>query len=307
MASSADASAAKSLRKGVLCILLSAFGFALMAMFVRLADVCGDEQLPAVQKALFRNLVAAVIAGWAFFRRTPPVRREVSLPDSFKTWRDLNLRCVFGSVGIFANFYALTHIPVGNAMALNRTAPFFTLLMSWILLGQRMTLRQTLCVTGAFAGAMFVIKPGFGMLSGHALVGLFSGFGAGAAYAFLHKLGKAGVDGAFIIFFFSVFSCVACVPFLVCGFVPMSSLQVGVLLAAGACAALGQFGITWGYRFAEPRQVAVYDYTGIIFAAILGFLAFGQIPDVFSLLGFAVIIIMGLALHFRHVILPRSL
>jgi drug/metabolite transporter (DMT)-like permease len=300
MASTTDASAPKSLRKGILCILLSAFGFALMAMFVRLADVCGDSQLPAVQKALFRNLVAAVIAGWAFFRRTPSASHEVSLPDSFKAWSDLFLRCVFGSIGIFANFYALTHIPVGNAMALNRTAPFFTLLMSWLLLGQRMTLRQTLCVAGAFAGAMFVIKPGTGMLSGHALIGLFSGFGAGAAYAFLHKLGKAGIDGAFIILFFSVFSCIACVPFLVCGFVPMSSLQIGVLLAAGACAALGQFGITWGYRFAEPRQVAVYDYTGIIFAAILGFLAFGQIPDALSLIGFAVIIIMGLALHYRH-------
>ena len=299
MASAADASASKSLRKGVLCILLSAFGFALMAMFVRLADVCGDGQLPAVQKALFRNLVAAGIAGWAFFRRPSAVCRKVAIPQTPKVWGDLILRCVFGTIGIFANFYALTHIPVGNAMALNRTAPFFTLLMGWILLGQRMTLRQMLCVAGAFAGAMFVIKPGDGMLSGHALIGLFGGFGAGAAYAFLHKLGKAGIDGAFIIFFFSVFSCVACVPFLVCGFVPMSLLQVGVLLAAGACAALGQFGITWGYRYAEPRQVAVYDYTGIIFAALLGFLAFGQIPDFLSLIGFAVIIVMGLVLHFR--------
>jgi drug/metabolite transporter (DMT)-like permease len=299
MASAADASASKSLRKGVLCILLSAFGFALMAMFVRLADVCGDGQLPAVQKALFRNLVAAGIAGWAFFRRPSAVCRKVAIPQTPKVWGDLILRCVFGTIGIFANFYALTHIPVGNAMALNRTAPFFTLLMGWILLGQRMTLRQMLCVAGAFAGAMFVIKPGGGMLSCHALIGLFGGFGAGAAYAFLHKLGKAGIDGAFIIFFFSVFSCVACVPFLVCGFVPMSLLQVGVLLAAGACAALGQFGITWGYRFAEPRQVAVYDYAGIIFAALLGFLAFGQIPDFLSLIGFAVIIVMGLVLHFR--------
>ena len=299
MASAADTSASKSLRKGVLCILLSAFGFALMAMFVRLADVCGDGQLPAVQKALFRNLVAAGIAGWAFFRRPSAVCRKVAIPQTPKVWGDLILRCVFGTIGRFANFYALTHIPVGNAMALNRTAPFFTLLMSWILLGQRMTLRQMLCVAGAFAGAMFVIKPGDGMLSGHALIGLFGGFGAGAAYAFLHKLGKAGIDGAFIIFFFSVFSCVACVPFLVCGFVPMSLLQIGVLLAAGACAALGQFGITWGYRFAEPRQVAVYDYAGIIFAALLGFLAFGQIPDFLSLIGFAVIIVMGFVLHFR--------
>lgn len=293
--------APRSMRKGIACILMSAFGFALMAMFVRLADVCGGEPLPAVQKALFRNLVAAAIAGWAFFSRPSAARRDVRIPDGMKSWTDLLLRCCFGTIGIFANFYALTHIPVGNAMSLNRTAPFFTLLMSWLLLGQRMTARQTLCVTGAFAGAMLVIKPGCAdMFSGPALVGLFSGFGAGAAYAFLHKLGKAGIDGAFIILFFSVFSCVACVPFLMCGFVPMSLLQVGILLAAGACAALGQFGITWGYRFAEPRQVAVYDYTGIIFAALLGFLAFGQIPDMLSVAGFAVIIGMGLILHFRR-------
>ena len=190
---SAAGNAPRSLRKGVACILLSAFGFALMAMFVRLSDACG-EPLPAVQKALFRNLVAAAIAGWAFFSRPVAVRRNVRIPDGMKTWTDLLLRCAFGTVGIFANFYALTHIPVGNAMALNRTAPFFTLLMSWLLLGQRMTVRQTVCVAGAFAGAMFVIKPGCaGMFSGPALVGLSSGFGAGAAYAFLHKLGKAGV------------------------------------------------------------------------------------------------------------------
>ncbi|MBR4937914.1 MAG: EamA family transporter, partial [Kiritimatiellae bacterium] len=67
--------------------------------------------------------------------------------------------------------------------------------------------------------------------------------------------------------------------------------------AAGACAALGQFGITWGYRFAEPRQIAVYDYTGIIFASLLGFFVFVQVPDMFSVAGFVVIIVMGLILH----------
>ena len=173
-----------------------------MAMFVRLADFCGEERLPSVQKAFFRNLVAVLIAGWAFFRHPSSVGRKSPFPMEGRTWRDLLLRCVFGSIGIFANFYALTHIPVADAMALNKTAPFFTLLMSWIILGQRMTLCQLLCVLGAFAGAMFVIKPGVGVFSGPALIGLASGLSAGAAYAYLHKLGKAGVDGAFLIFFF---------------------------------------------------------------------------------------------------------
>jgi len=305
-----SAVSSSSVRKGIACILLSAFGFALMAMFVRLADGCGGEPLPAIQKAFFRNLVAAGIAGWTFWRRTrrTAVRpspggtgpsRIALMPSGRQNWRDVLLRAIFGTCGIFANFYALSHIPVGDAMALNKTAPFFTLLLSWFLLGERMTLRQALCVLGAFAGAMLVVKPGSHVFSGAALIGLSSGFCAGAAYAFLHKLGKEGVDGAFIILFFSVFSCVVCVPFLACGYRPMNGLQLLMLFGAGAGAALGQFGITWAYRFAEPRQIVVYDYTCILFTAALGFLAFGQIPDLLSVLGFAVIIGMAIILHRR--------
>ena len=286
-------------RKGIACILLSAFGFALMAMFVRLADGCGGEPLPAIQKAFFRNLVAAGIAAWFFWGRPARQRTEARLPGGVRGWSDLLLRAIFGTCGIFANFYAISHIPVGDAMALNKTAPFFTLLLSWFLLSERMTMRQALCVVGAFLGAMLVVKPGSQVFSGAALIGLSSGFCAGAAYAFLHKLGKEGVDGAFIILFFSIFSCVVCVPFIVCGYQSMNGLQLLMLLGAGTGAAIGQFGITWAYRFAEPRQIAVYDYTGIVFAALLGFVAFGQVPDGLSLLGFAVIIAMAIVLHRR--------
>ena len=300
------------MRKGILCILLSAFGFALMAMFVRMADGCGGVPLPAVQKAFFRNIVAVVIAGWAFWRGRRLARlaraegddgtraKALSLPCGWRSWTDLILRAGFGTLGVFTNFYALSHISVGDAMALNKTAPFFTVLLSWFLLGERMSMRQAFCVLGAFGGALLVMKPGIaGTFTLPALIGLSSGFCAGAAYAFLHKLGKSGVDGAFIILFFSVFSCVACFPFLAFKFVPMTGLQLATLGCAGAGAALGQFGITWAYRFAEPRQIAVYDYSGIIFAAGLGFLAFGQVPDALSVAGFFMIILMGLFLHLR--------
>ena len=290
--------ATSSVRKGVACILLSAFGFALMAMFVRLADGCGGSPLPAPQKAFFRNIVAAAIAAWVFFRRGDAMGLRRAMPCRGRDWVDLFMRALSGTCGIFANFYAISHIPVGDAMALNKTAPFFTLLLSWALVGERITLRQALCVAGAFAGALLVVKPGAeGVFSGAAFTGLASGFFAGAAYAFLHKLGKAGVDGAFIVLFFSVFSCVASLPFLFWGYAPMNPMQLAALLGAGAGAAIGQFGITWAYRFAEPRQIAVYDYVGIVFAAALGFLAFGQVPDVLSFLGFAAIISMGAVLN----------
>ena len=286
------------MKKAVACILLSAFGFALMAMFVRLADEFGGV-LPAVQKAFFRNFVALAIASVALLRSRRPFLAGACA--SAAGWRDLVLRSLFGTLGILCNFHALSHIPLGDAMALNKTAPFFTLIMSWFLMGERMTVRQITLVAFAFGGALLVVKPSpqifdfAGAADLSSSIGLLSGFCAGTAYALLHRLGRRGVNAGFIVFFFSLFSCLACVPFIVMDCRPMSVLQVIVLCGAGAGAALGQFGITWAYRFAEPRQIAVYDYSGIVFAAVFGFLAFGQIPDLLSFVGCAIIIAMAAA------------
>lgn len=290
-----------SLPRGVFCICLSAFGFALMAMFVRLADVVG-EPIPAIQKAFFRNVVALAIALPAFLRaRSAGSGVRVVGAMSPRDWMMLVLRAVLGTLGIFTNFYAISAIPICDAMALNKTAPFFTLLACWALMGERMTLRQASCVVVAFIGAMLVVKPGFlGGFGGAALVGLASGAFAGFAYALLHVLGRRGVPASFIILFFSAFSCVACVPFIVVGGCSMNAAQFAVLCGAGSGAALGQFGITWAYKFAEPRQIAVYDYTGILFAAALGFAMFGQVPDALSCLGFALIVAMAAFVHSRR-------
>jgi hypothetical protein len=71
----------------------------------------------------------------------------------------------------------------------------------------------------------------------------------------------------------------------------MTMAQVLILVGAGAGAALGQFGVTAAYRYAEPRSIAVYDYTNVIFTALFGFAFFGQVPDALSVVGFAVILL----------------
>ena len=74
----------------------------------------------------------------------------------------------------------------------------------------------------------------------------------------------------------------------------MTLIQIIIMLGAGVGAAVGQFGITMAYRFAQPRQVAVYDYSNIIFTALLGFALFNQIPDWLSITGFITIIIAAI-------------
>ena len=73
----------------------------------------------------------------------------------------------------------------------------------------------------------------------------------------------------------------------------MTVAQLVVLLLAGLAAAGGQFTITAAYSYAPAREISVYDYSQIIFAAVLGFFVFGQVPDLLSWIGYAVIISMA--------------
>lgn len=282
-------------RKGALCLVASAFGFALMGMFVRLTDDCGAP-VSAFQKSFFRNAVALVFAAGLFLRGGGRV--SFGEGPAARRCTVLVLRAAFGTAGIFGNFYALSRIDLADAMMMNKLAPFFTVLFSWLFIKERLSLRAGLCLAGAFAGAALVVKPGFGAMPFlPAFCGLSGGLCAGAAYACVRELGILRMDGRFIVLFFSAFSCLASAPFLVFDYHPMTAAQVGALVGAGAGAAIGQFGVTAAYRFAEPRRIAVFDYANILFAALLGFLAFGQTPDVWSWCGFALIAAMAFLMN----------
>ena len=151
---------------------------------------------------------------------------------------------------------------------------------------------QIVALIVAFAGAVLVMKPGFGG-DGIAApsIALFGGLSAGAAYVCVHQLGRLGYSSAKTVLFFSAFSCIASLPPAMAMYVPMTVAQTWILVGAGASAAVGQFGVTAAYRYAEPRKIAVFDYSNVIFAAGLGFAFFGQMPDALSVAGFIFILI----------------
>lgn len=297
--------------KGIAAIVASALGFALMAALVRLADDYG-EPLSAFQKSFFRNLVAFAVAAAVYWRRRPRVANPA--PPAFakatagrRTTFLLIARAAFGTLGIFANFYALSHIPIATGQMLNKTAPFFTVAFAWVFLGERTLPRQAVALAVAFAGAVLVVKPGFAGAEAFPLaVGLLGGAAAGAAYACVRALRRRGADPAYIILYFSVFSCLAAVPFMLPGLKPMTFAQVAVLLGAGGAAAVGQFGVTLAYGYAAPRDIAVYDYSSVLFAAAFGYFFFAQVPDIFSVLGFAVILAALVLLNSRRRKRPYS-
>ena len=158
-----------------------------------------------------------------------------------------------------------------------------------------------MCVILAFVGCLFVVKPGFE--NAHlipALIGVCGGLGAGIAYTMVRKMGTHGVKGPVIVFYFSCFSCIIVIPWIVFHYQPMSLRQLFTLLLAGLFAAGGQFTITAAYTYAPAGKISIFDYSQIIFSTILGYFLFGQVPDKYSVLGYVIILAMAAWMFFYN-------
>ena len=271
--------------RGIFFILLSAFCFACMSVCVRLAG----PEIPTIQKSFFRNAVALLVALGVLLKE-----KQGILPENKKNWPWLLARSFFGTVGMLANFYAVDHLMLSDASMLNKMAPFFAVIASYFLLKEKIALKQVFMLLGAFAGALFIIKPTLSNLDlVPSLLGLLGGICAGTAYTFVRKLGKLGERGPVIVFVFSAFSCLVAVPFILFDYTPMTAAQTVALLGAGVFAAGGQFSVTAAYCSAPARELSVYDYSQVIFSAILGFVLFSDVPDFCSIIGYILICTMA--------------
>ena len=276
--------------KGILLLILSAFFFACMNMFVKLSG----EELPVFQKVFFRNAMAAVIAFIVLLKNKAPLKPSVkgSLPF-------LIMRTLFGLAGVVCNYYALETLVLSDASILNKMSPFFAVLFSFIFIKERPKLYQWLILGGALFGTLFVIKPSFSNAAFiPALVGFLSGVMAGAAYGCVRKLGLMGENNPYIVFFFSTVSTLIVTPVMIIGYVPMTALQWVYLLSAGISAALAQFSITAAYTCAPAKEISVYDFSQIIFASLMSLIVFQQVPDIWSVVGYVIIISMAVLNYF---------
>ena len=283
-----SATASKQRKKGIACLIISAFSFAVMSLFISLA---GD--MPVFQKALFRNLVALALSIILLLRS----------PEKFKIQKGsmpgLLMRASFGTLGLICNFYAISRINIADALILNKLSPFFAVIASIIILKEVANIRQWFAIIVALIGALFVVKPEFLFAntgsydSSHifpAVIGVIGGITAGIAYTFLRKLRLRGERGVVIVAFFSGFSCIAVIPFIIATYEPVTPIQLLFCLCAGIAACSGQLFITAAYGACPAREISVYDYSTVIFAAVLGMLFLGEFPDTLSILGYIIII-----------------
>lgn len=264
--------------KGILLMLISSIGFAVMTLFVKLA---GD--LPSIQKTFFRNFVSAIIAFVLVIYNKERLfgKRENQLV--------LLGRSIFGTLGIVFLFYAIDHLVMSDADMLNKMSPFLVIIFSAIFLKERVLPFQMVTIVLAFIGMIFIVKPSLSVDFIPYFIGVLSAVFAAAAYTLLRVLGNREKFYT-VVFYFSFFSTVILLPFLIIFYVPMTGEQLLYLLLAGVFATVGQFGITLAYKYAPARDISIFTYSTVIFTTILSFTFFGEGPDVFSLIGYVIIL-----------------
>ena len=87
-------------------------------------------------------------------------------------------------------------------------------------------------------------------------------------------------------------------PMMLITYKPMELWQLGCLLGAGVCAALAQFSITAAYTCAPPKEISVYDFTQVIFTSVISICVFSTLPDIYSVIGYVIIVSMAVVNYF---------
>lgn len=277
--------------KGIFCIIIAGFGFALMSLFVKLS---GD--LPSMQKGFFRNIIAVFISSIPLIKHW----RVINIPRNNTGWLVLISRSVFGTIGLVLNFYAISHISLADSSIIQKLSPFIIIILSYIFFKEEMTRFQVFSIIIAFIGITLIIKPsGNNIISMGALAALLGALCAGIAYTCVRYLGTHNISGEFIIFFFSSLSSLMLLPYLILDYRTMTYYQLSMLLLAGISATIGQYGVTFAYKFAAAKNISVFDYSQVLFSGIFGYMFFGEFPDFQSLIGYIIVISVGIVLVLR--------
>lgn len=280
--------------KGIIFIVISAFGFAAMSAFVKLA---GD--LPSFEKTFFRNLVSLVVA------LILVLKSRDSMFGKRENQKLLLTRSILGTAGIVCNYYAIDRLVLSDANMLNKLSPFFVIIFSALFLKEKINKAQIIGLIVAFIGVLFVVKPSFNFEIIPALVGILGGICAAGAYTCVRALSGREKPHT-IVFYFSMCSSLIIAPFMIATYEHMSFIQFVYLICAGLSASIGQFGITFAYKFAPAKEISIFDYTNIAFAAIFSFTIFGVIPDGLSFVGYAIIFAASLYMFLYNKKLDRK-
>ena len=269
--------------KGAVLMCTSAFLFSAMQIPISLSGTT----IPIMEQVFFRNIVTLILSFILI------IRSGGSLFGTKKNQPLLFVRSAFGFLGLITQFYAVAHANQGDVSTMMKLSPFMITLWAAIFLKEKIRKVQVPALLIAVLGAAFVANPAFNSNLLPLFMAFLCAFFSSVSYTLLAYF-KNKVDGMTIIMHFSTFCVLACIPFMIFDFVMPTFKELLLLLLIGVFGGFGQIALTYAYRLATAAEISIYNYSGIVFSIILGYVFLGEVLDVTSVIGCALVIIAAL-------------
>lgn len=273
---------------GVGLMFVSTFFFAGMHASIRHVSA----EIHPFEIAFFRSLFALVVVlPWFIRLGIAPLRtRRIGLHG---------LRAIFNVGAMLAYFYALSIAPLAEVTALGFTAPIFATMLAALILGEVVRLRRWTAILVGFAGVMIIVRPGFDEIGQGQLLTLFSSLSWACALLVIKTLSRTDSSVTIISYMALLMMPLVLIPASFVWQWPTVE-QLLWLILIGVLGGAGQLAMTEALHQADTAVVMPIDFCKLPWVAALAYLAFGEVPDLFTWIGGSVIFASTLYIAYRE-------
>lgn len=293
--------------RGILFKIISVMVFVAMSSLVKSLE----DRVPAGQVVFFRSLFAMpVIIVWLWARGALATGLKVQNPMSH-FWRG-----VVGTSAMGLGFAGIKFLPLPEVVAIGYAAPMLVVVFAAMFLGEKVGVFRVGTVLIGLIGVMIIMYPRLTVFD-HETVAKYEALGAmlilmSACFAALAqiyvRMMVQSEDTAAIVFYFSLSATIISLITVPFGWAIPSAFDLGILILIGLIGGVGQIFLTSSYRYAEASVVAPFEYASMLFAIVIGYFVFDEVPTKTVLIGAAIVIFAGVViiLRERHLGLKRT-
>lgn len=276
---STPASSSDNIGKALLCLMTSALLFSIMGVCIRFASQSVDN----ATIVFFRNAVGLFI----FIPML--IKNGFGLIRTQKLWMH-TWRSVVGLAAMYGFFYAIANLKLSNAMVFSYSSPIFIPLIAWLFLKEQITKSMIFAAALGLVGVMFVAKPDQGLFNLISFIGLGACFLSAMAFVTVRALTSTESPER-IVFYFCMFgTLISSIP-MFWHWRMFTLHELALLITAGLLANISQLFMSYAYSLAPAGKIGPMNYIAIVFAGVWGYVFWRELPDLFTLIGIAIILI----------------
>lgn len=292
---------------GIILKLLSTMAFTCMSTLVRVAG----QDVPVGQVVFCRSFFALIplFLMLAF-------RHEIMEAFRYTSFRSHMKRGVIGATGMFSGFVGLTLLPLADSTAISYAAPLMVVPLAYFLLGEQVRVYRWTAVAIGFVGVLVILWPhlDIGALSSRTEAqrhGAMFALGGAVCAAFatiqVRRLVNTETTASIVFTFMALCAVLALLTWPLGRYLPFigqwvmpTPWQAFILVMVGVFGGLGQIFLTISYRHADTSLIAPFEYFSMIWAIIMGYLVFADLPSIYVICGGSIVVASGIFVIWRE-------